>query len=45
MFDFLNQNSLFVVLIIVLIVWLGIYIYLFRIDGKLKQLEKHIQKH
>ncbi|HCV41874.1 MAG TPA: CcmD family protein [Bacteroidetes bacterium] len=40
MFDFLNQNSLFVVLTIALVVWLGIYLYLFRIDAKLKKLEK-----
>ena len=40
MFDFLNQNALFVVLIIALVVWLGIYLYLFRIEGNLKKLEQ-----
>lgn len=40
MFDFLSQNPLYVVLVIVLAVWLGIYGYLFRLDGKLKELEK-----
>ena len=44
MFEFLNQNSLFVVLTIALVVWLGVYLYLFRIDGKLKKLEKQTQK-
>jgi len=44
LFEFLNQKSLFVVLIIALVVWLGVYLYLFRIDGKLKKLEKQSQK-
>jgi CcmD family protein len=43
-FDFLNQNSLFIVLIIALVVWFGVYWYLFRIEGKLKKLEKETQK-
>lgn len=38
--DFLNQNSLYIVLIVALVVWLGIYGYLFRIDKKLRQLER-----
>ncbi len=44
MFDFLNQNSLFVVLIIALVVWFGIYSYLFRIESKIKKLEKETRK-
>lgn len=37
--DFLSQNALYVVLLIVLVVWLGIYLYLSRIDRRLKVLE------
>ena len=37
--DFLAQNQLYVVMIIVLAIWLGIYVYLFRLDGRLKKLE------
>jgi CcmD family protein len=44
LFEFLNQNPLFVVLTIAMVVWLGIYLYLFRIDGKLKKLEKQTHK-
>jgi CcmD family protein len=44
LFEFLNQNSLFVVLTIALVVWLGIYLYLFQIDRKLKRLEKQTKK-
>ncbi|MFN3344706.1 MAG: CcmD family protein [Chloroherpetonaceae bacterium] len=40
MLDFLVQNSIYVVLIIVLIIWSGIFLYLFRLDKKLTELEK-----
>jgi len=42
--DFLAQNSLWVVLIVVLVVWGGILGYLFRIDKRLKQVEDEIRK-
>ncbi|HET6272026.1 MAG TPA: CcmD family protein [Bacteroidota bacterium] len=44
MFEFLNQNPLYVVLVIVLVVWLGIYMYLFRIEGKITRMEKQTGK-
>lgn len=44
MFEFLNQNPLYVVLVIVLVVWLGIYMYLFRIEGKITRMEKQTEK-
>ena len=44
MFEFLNQNALYVVLVIVLVVWLGIYMYLFRIEGKITRMEKQTGK-
>jgi CcmD family protein len=40
MLDFLIQNSIYVVLIIVLIIWTGLFIYLYRVDKKLEELEK-----
>jgi len=42
--DFFAQNSLYVVLLIVLIVWIGIFLYLARIDGKLKRLERQADR-
>ena len=39
MYDFLEKNSLYIVLLIAVIIWIGLFIYLFRIDGKLKKLE------
>ena len=38
--DFLARNQVYIVMIIVLAIWLGLYIYLFRLDRRLKKLEK-----
>lgn len=40
MMEFLETNSLWLVLLIALIGWLGIFLYLRRIDRKLSQLEQ-----
>ena len=37
---FLEQNTLYIVLIISLMIWIGIVFYLYRIDSKVKKLEK-----
>jgi hypothetical protein len=42
MYNFLNDNSIYVVLIIALINWFGIFVYLIRTEKKLKKLETHI---
>lgn len=42
MYDFLVNNSIFVVLIISLMIWLGISFFLFFIDNKLSKLEKMV---
>ena len=42
--EFLAQNQLYIVMIIVLAIWLGIYTYLFRLDSRVKKLEKQIRK-
>jgi len=39
MYNFLTQNSLYVVLIIAVICWTGIFLYLLRLDRKLSVLE------
>jgi CcmD family protein len=38
LYDFLNVHSLYVVLAIVLVIWLGIFIYLYRLDKKVAKL-------
>lgn len=44
MYDFLSQNSLYVVLVICLAVWAGIYVFLHRLERKVKKLEQQIVK-
>lgn len=39
MMEFLSQNQMFIVLIIVLLIWGGIIWYLTRLDKRLKRLE------
>ena len=40
LYDFLETNSMYVVLLIVLIIWIGIFVYLKSMDSKIKKLEK-----
>ncbi|MBI1806370.1 MAG: CcmD family protein [Ignavibacteria bacterium] len=44
MYDFLSQNALYVVLLIVLICWGGIFSYLLRLDKKIADLEQRTKK-
>ena len=39
-YSFLEKNSYYVVLIITLLIWLGIFLYLRSVDKKVKKLEK-----
>jgi CcmD family protein len=38
LYSFLDQHSLYVVLAIVLVIWVGIFLYLFRLDKKVNRL-------
>jgi CcmD family protein len=40
--SFLEKNAIYIVLIIVLIVWTGIFLYLVSLDKRLKNVEKEI---
>lgn len=40
LYDFLETNSMYVVLFIVLIIWIGIFGYMWKIDRKLNKLEE-----
>jgi CcmD family protein len=44
MYEFLSQNALYIVLLIVLICWVGIFTYLWRLDRKIARLEDQIPK-
>ena len=38
LYSFLDEHALYVVLTIVLVIWAGIFIYLFRLDKKVNKL-------
>lgn len=40
--QFLSQNAIYIVMIIVLIVWAGIFSYLFSLDKRIKKVEKEM---
>jgi CcmD family protein len=41
---FLEKNSIYIVLFIVLVVWLGIFLFLINTDKRLKEIEKELGK-
>lgn len=41
---FLEQNSIYIVLIIVLIVWFGVFSFMYKIDRKVKKIEEKINQ-
>ncbi|MBI3005013.1 MAG: CcmD family protein [Ignavibacteriales bacterium] len=41
--DFLSVNQMYIVLVIVLLIWGGIVSYLFRLDKRIKDIEKAMQ--
>ncbi len=43
-YEFLEKNSIYLVLIIALIVWLSVFAYLVKVDAKLKKLENEFAK-
>ena len=40
MYEFLEKNAMYIVLLIALIIWIGLFIYMFTIDKRIKKLEK-----
>ncbi len=40
--SFLDQNSIYIVLFILLIIWLGIYLFLLNTDKRLKKIEAEL---
>ena len=43
-YGFLEDNSLYIVLFIVLVIWLGIFLQLLSTDKRLKTVEKEIEE-
>jgi len=44
MYEFLEKNSLYLVLIIALIIWVGIFAYLYKLGKRIKNLEKKLKE-
>lgn len=44
MMEFLQQNQMYVVLTVVLLIWAGILGYLWRIDRKVGKIENQMKK-
>jgi CcmD family protein len=42
LYNFLHDNAIYIVMIIVLIVWIGIFFYMLTLDKRLKSIEKEI---
>jgi CcmD family protein len=40
--QFLSQNAIYIVMIIVLIVWAGIFLYMLSLDKRIKKVEKEM---
>lgn len=43
-YDFLGNNSIYIVLFIVLAIWIGIFVYINNIDKKLKKIETELER-
>ncbi len=43
LYDFLQNNAIYIVMIIVLIVWAGIFFFLNNLDKRIKVVEKEIK--
>ncbi|MCX7798450.1 MAG: CcmD family protein [Melioribacter sp.] len=41
---FLEKNSIYIVMFIVLVVWIGIFIFIWNTDKKLKEIEKELKE-
>jgi CcmD family protein len=44
MYEFFQQNQMYVVLLVVLMIWTGILFYLWRIDRKVQNIENQMKK-
>ncbi len=42
--EFLTNNQMYIVLSIVLLIWMGIVIYLLKLDKRIKKLEESMKR-
>jgi CcmD family protein len=43
LYSFLQNNAIYIVMVIVLIVWTGIFFYLLNLDKRIKSFEKEFK--
>lgn len=43
-YSFLDENSIYIVMVIMLIVWGGIFGYIYSTDKRLKKIEKELEE-
>jgi len=44
LFTFLENNSIYIVLFIVLVIWIGIFTYMNSLDKRLKEIENDLKE-
>jgi CcmD family protein len=44
MMSFFEQHAIYVVLVIAMVIWLGLALYVNKLDGSVKELEQQIKK-
>ncbi len=42
--DFLEKNSIYIVLFITLVIWIGIFLHVLSVENRLKKIEKEIKE-
>ena len=42
--EFLSENSIYIVFIILLVIWGGIFLFLNSVEARLKKIEKEIER-
>jgi CcmD family protein len=42
LYQLLDKNAIYIVMIIVLIVWVGIFLYLYNLDKRIRNVEKEM---
>ncbi len=42
MIEFFENHSIYIVLVVVLIIWTGLFIFIFNLDRKVSRLEKDV---
>ncbi len=42
--EFLSENSIYIVFLIILVIWLGIFLFMNSMDKRLKEIKKEVEE-